>query len=229
MLGFRVLLSLLPVLLFHAVHAQAAPDPDPNRFATEIAAFEAADAKRQDAKSKIVFSGSSTIRMMDVPKLFPGLDALNRGFGGSHTSDVNHHLERCVLRHQPDIVVFYCGGNDLWDKKSPEQVAEDFSEFRRRLFEKLPEAQLIVMAVRPSPARISIKDKEADLNHRFKNAAAVDKRIIYVAGSCDRFLDTAGKPIPELYVADGLHMSDAGYAIWKELLTPLLQPVAAAR
>lgn len=223
----RLLLPLILVSLLHAV--QAAPDPNPNRFAKEIAAFEAADAKRPDAKSGIVFTGSSSIRLMNVPKLFPGLDALNRGFGGSHTSEVNHYLERCVLRHQPAIVVFYCGGNDLWDKKSPEQVEEDFSEFRRRLFEKLPETKLIVMAVRPSPARISIKDKEADLNSRFKKAAAEDKRITYVAGSCDRFLDAAGKPIPELFVADGLHMSDAGYAIWKELLTPLLQPAAVAK
>jgi lysophospholipase L1-like esterase len=32
-----------------------------------------------------------------------------------------------------------------------------------------------------------------------------------------------GKPRPELYVADGLHMTPAGYAIWKAAVTPALK------
>jgi lysophospholipase L1-like esterase len=210
------LLCLCPLLSI------AAPDPDPGRFANEIAAFDAADAKAPPQKGGIVFTGSSSIRLMDLNKVFPGLKALNRGFGGSHISEVNHYLDRCVLRYEPSLVVFYCGGNDLWDKKSPEQVEEDFAEFRKRLFERVPEAKLIIMAVRPSPARESIRAIEADLNVRFKKTAEADKRITYVAGSCDRFLDKDGHPIKPLFVDDGLHMSDAGYAIWKELLTPLL-------
>lgn len=213
------LLLLFQLCPFLAI---AAPDPDPGRFANEIAAFDAADAKAPPAKGGIVFTGSSSIRLLDLNQVFPGLKALNRGFGGSHISEVNHYLDRCVLRYEPSLVILYCGGNDLADKKSPEQVEEDFSEFHRRLFERVPEAKLIVLAVRPSPQRESIRALEADLNARFKRAAEADKRITYVAGSCDRFLDKDGKPIRELFVADGLHMSDAGYAIWKELLTPLL-------
>jgi len=202
--------------------ALAGPDPDPARFDKEIVAFDAADATASPEKGGIVFTGSSSIRLLKLDKVFPGLKALNRGFGGSHISDVNHYLDRCLLRYEPSLVVFYCGGNDLWDKKSPEQVEEDFAEFQRRLFEKSPEAKLIVMAVRPSPQRVSIRDKEMDMNARFKKAAEADKRITYVAGSYDRFLDKDGKAIQELFVADGLHMSESGYAIWKELLTPLL-------
>jgi lysophospholipase L1-like esterase len=217
---------LMPGLLSVAT---AAPDPDPARFAKEIEAFDKADAKSPPEKGSIVFTGSSSIRMLSLPKVFPGLKALNRGFGGSQISDVNHHLDRCVLRYEPSTVVFYCGGNDLWDKKPLDQVEEDFTEFRTRLFAKVPEVKLIVMAIRPSPARESIREVEAAMNLRFKKAAEADPRITCVAGSCDRFLDAAGKPVPELFVADGLHMSDAGYAIWKELLTPLLENPPGSR
>jgi lysophospholipase L1-like esterase len=218
-------LLLFPVLLSLA---NAAPDPDPARFANEIKVFDAADAKSPPEKGGIVFTGSSSIRMLSLPKVFPGLKALNRGFGGSHISEVNHYLDRCVLRYEPSTVVFYCGGNDVWDKKSPDQVEEDFTEFRTRLFAKVPEARLIVMAIRPSPARVSIRQVEAAMNLRFQKVAEADKRITYVAGSWDRFLEDAGKPEPMLFIKDGLHMSDAGYAIWKELLTPLLEKPAAA-
>jgi lysophospholipase L1-like esterase len=206
-----------------------APDPNPERFAKEIEAFDAADAKSPPEKGGIVFTGSSSIRLLSIPKFFPDIEALNRGFGGSHISDVNHYLERCLLRYEPSLVVFYCGGNDLWDKKTPEQVEEDFTEFRARLFERAPKAKLIVLAVRPSPARLSIIRTEADLNERFRKAAGADKRITYLSGSCDRYLDKDGKPIPKLYVADGLHMSDAGYEIWKEILTPLLKVPAETK
>lgn len=219
---------LLLLLLVFPLTALATPDPDPARFAKEIDAFDAADAKSSPEKGGIVFTGSSSIRMLDIPKLFPGLDALNRGFGGSHISDVNHYLERCVLRYEPSLVVFYCGCNDIWDKKSPEQVDEDFAEFRTRLFKRVPKAELIIMPIRPCESRASARDRETAMNERFLKIAGADPRITYVAGSADRYLDKNGKAIRELFIADKLHLSDAGYEIWKELLTPLLPVPATA-
>lgn len=36
------------------------------------------------------------------------------------------------------------------------------------------------------------------------------------------FIGSAGNPRPELFVEDGLHLSDAGYQVWAELVTTLL-------
>jgi len=217
-----VLLFLLPVLAF----AQKVPDAAIKRFAGEIAAFDAADAQSPPAKGGIVFTGSSSIRLMSLPRVFPGLKALNRGFGGSRMPQLNHYLERCVLRYEPSTVVLYGGGNDLWDGVPPEQVEKEIHEFRKRVFERVPKARLILLAVRPSPARESIRNQEEDLNRRLKLLADADPRLAYVPGSWDRFLDESGQPIPGLFVADRLHMSDAGYDIWRELLDPLLRDPA---
>jgi lysophospholipase L1-like esterase len=35
-------------------------------------------------------------------------------------------------------------------------------------------------------------------------------------------LDREGKPRPELYVADRLHMNAKGYAIWTSIIAPYL-------
>ncbi|MEP4078483.1 GDSL-type esterase/lipase family protein [Haloferula sp.] len=199
----------------------AKEDPDPARFAKDIDRFDTQDEKSSPEKGGIVFSGSSSIRLLDIPEVFPGLTALNRGFGGSEISDLNHYLERCLLRYEPSLVIFFCGTNDLWKKKSPDQVVEDFDEYTRRLFERCPDAKLVVLAIRPSPARKSIRKTEAEMNERFRKIAETDKRITFVPGSWDRFLKN-GKCIPELFAKDRLHMSPAGYAIWKELLTPFL-------
>jgi lysophospholipase L1-like esterase len=36
-------------------------------------------------------------------------------------------------------------------------------------------------------------------------------------------VDTWGQPKPDLFLEDGLHMSPSGYAIWRELIAPLLK------
>ncbi|BCX46554.1 lipase [Haloferula helveola] len=205
-----------------AVSAIAAPDPDPARFAKEIDAFDAQDAKSPPKKGGIVFAGSSSIRMLKLPKVFPGIEALNRGFGGAHISDMNHYLDRVLLRYEPSTVVFYCGTNDVWAKKPPEQVEEDFNELRERLFKRSPKAELIILAIRPSPARKSILEIERTMNGRFAKIADADPRITYVPGTADRFIEEDETFDRSLFAKDGLHMSDKGYEIWKELITPLL-------
>ena len=221
-----VALTLLMVLNLPATvcAAEEVKDPDPARFAKQIAAFAEQDQKSLPDKGGMVFVGSSSVRMLKIPKYFPGLTALNRGFGGAHICDVNHYAEQTVLKYEPATVVFFCGNNDLWGGKLPEQVREDFQQFTQQLFQRVPQAKLLVLAIRPSPQRIRIIDIELKMNAILRALAAEDDRITYLPGSCDRFLDDQGQPIGKLYATDRLHMNDAGYRIWQEILTPLLLP-----
>ncbi len=217
------LLSLVILLWpISLAYAQETNDPDPHRFSASFAAFAEQDRDRPFEKGGIVFVGSSSVRRLDIPKYFPGIVALNRGFGGAHISDVNHYLEQAVLQHEPNTVVFFCGGNDLWSGKSPVQVRADFDAFTQALFDRVPKAKLIVLATRPSPKRIRIIEQERQLNALFEAAADRDKRVTYLDGSASRFLDEAGKPRPELYAEDQLHMNHAGYLIWREIIRPHL-------
>ncbi|MEO0531662.1 MAG: GDSL-type esterase/lipase family protein [Planctomycetota bacterium] len=166
--------------------------------------------------------GSSSVRLLANERVFPGVRLINRGFGGAHISDINANIEPTVLKYEPSKVVFFCGNNDLWYGRSVAEVEADFESFRSQLFDRLPECQLFVLALRPSPERISIMDRELAMNERFEELAASDDRIVFLRGSCDRFLDSDGKPIEALYAEDRLHMNDDGYHIWKEILTPYL-------
>ena len=140
----------------------------------------------------------------------------------SGTFDAGIYIEETVLKYEPSKVIFFCGGNDLWAGKSVQQVKEDFDNFRKCLFERVPDAELIVLGIRPSPRRIAIIDKELKMNAVLGKVAKDDKRITYLNGSCDRFLGENGQPIIGLYADDRLHMNDAGYRIWAEILGPFL-------
>ena len=129
--------------LVSPLFSQRAADPDPTRYGEEMAKFAEADDMDLFPKGGIVFVGSSSIRRLDIAAVFPGLKALNRGFGGSQISDVIHYIEETVLKYEPSTVVMYCGGNDLWARKPALQVLEDFNEFKAKLFECLPECGII--------------------------------------------------------------------------------------
>ena len=213
-----IVLMAMSVTLCSCAHP--IENPQPQRFAKSIDAFAQQDREAPFGKGGIVFVGSSSVKRLDIPKVFPGLTALNRGFGGSHISDVNFYIEQTVLKYEPSTVVFFCGGNDLWSGKPPAQVKRDFQEFTGRLFKRVPDAKLIVLAVRPSPKRISILDAELKMNDILDSIAKRDGRITYLNGSADRFLDENDDPIVGLYANDMLHMNDAGYQIWAEILWP---------
>lgn len=218
-LVFLFFLSTVPI------QAQEIPDPSPTRFAKSFEAFARQDKDQPFETGGIVFAGSSSIRMLNIPKVFPGIKALNRGFGGAHISDMNHYLEQGILQYEPSTVVFFCGGNDLWSGKSPAQVKTDFDEFTQRLFARLPKVHLIVLGWRPSPSRIKIIDKEFALNALFEATANQEDRITYLEGTWSRYLDEQGQPMSHLYVSDMLHMNDDGYAIWGEIIRPYLKPL----
>ncbi len=159
-MSLRIIYILLTAAVFTAcglANAAAAakdkPNPDPARFTADIAAFEAWDRQNSAPKDAVLFVGSSSIRMWQTAECFPGIPVINRGFGGSHASDVNHFAKRIVLKYAPRAIVFYAGDNDLADGKSPEQVAGDFARFVEIVESKLPDTRIIYLPVKPSLAR----------------------------------------------------------------------------
>ncbi len=198
---------------------QEAKKNDPTRWEKDIAKFEAMDKEKPQKKGQVLFVGSSSIRMWKLDKSFPGLDAINRGFGGSQIEDSTHFADRIVLPYEPRTIVVYAGDNDLHSGKTPEVVAKDFELFATKVRAKLPKVKIVFIAIKPSVAR-------------WKNVANVRKANAMIAKQCEAgeamvFVDIDkpmmgedGKPRAELLVADGLHLSEAGYALWTGLVKP---------
>lgn len=202
--------------------AEKAASPAGDRWEPAIRAFEAQDRKTPPAKGGIVFVGSSSIRMWDVEKSFPGLGVLNRGFGGSQLADAVRYAERIVTPYQPRIVVLYAGDNDLAAGKSPAQLLDDFRQFAAKVHAALPDTRIVYLGIKPSLARWKLIDKVRDTNRRIRQYAARDPRLVFVDVE-PPMLGPDGKPRAELFLPDGLHLNAEGYRIWADLLRPLLK------
>jgi lysophospholipase L1-like esterase len=228
--------TTLPLLLVgacaRALPAQSRAQPggaaadsalDPARFETEIRAFEAADRANPPPLGGVVFIGSSSIHAWaNVAADFPGVPVLNRGFGGSTLADVVYFADRILLPYHPRLVVLYAGDNDLALGRTPDRVVGDYRAFVARLRSAWPAARVAFVSIKPSPSRRSFIPRARETNQRIRAIIARDTLQAYV----DVFtpmLDGTGQPRPDLFLADSLHMTRAGYLLWRALLAPIVR------
>ena len=194
-----------------------------SQWEPDIQRFEAADRISPPGPGAMVFVGSSSIRMWQTLEAdFPGLPVLNRGFGGSELSDVVQFANRIVVPYKPRVVVVYAGDNDLAAGETPAQVFEDFRSLVAIVRQKVPEARIAFVAIKPSIARLTIMDKARETNQLIRDYVRGDDKLAYV----DVFtpmLDANGQPRRELFLEDGLHMNAKGYAIWRDRIAPILR------
>lgn len=203
--------------------ASAVSPLDPTRFEADIRAFEEADSAGPLPPGGVVFIGSSSIKnWTDLAADFPGVPVLNRGFGGSTLADVAYYADRILLPYRPRLAVLYAGDNDMTLGRTPEQVLGDYRAFVARLRAASPAARVAYVSIKPSPSRRIYMDRMRETNRLIQAEIARDSLQIYV----DVFtpmLSATGQPRPELFLADSLHMTRAGYLLWRALLTPLVR------
>ncbi|WOB48270.1 SGNH/GDSL hydrolase family protein [Xanthomonas hydrangeae] len=225
----RTLLCALALLSGH-VHAdtthtapQVPAQVSNAAWENDMQRFADSDALQPPPKHGIVFVGSSSIRFWDsLAQDFPGKPVINRGFGGSEVRDSTWYADRIVIPYAPRQVVLYAGDNDLNSGRTPEQVRDDVLAFVTRLRRDLPKARISYLSIKPSPSRAHLLPAIVTANRLIKDALAPLPRVDYV-DVYTPMLDASGKPRPELFREDMLHMTADGYAIWRKAVAPVLE------
>lgn len=203
--------------------------PDPQRFAEAIEAFAQADAVNESPSGAVVAVGSSSMRRWDhrIHEDLAPLTVLSRGFGGSNMNDVLHYLEPLVLRYRPRAVLLYEGDNDVALGIDADTIIGLFREVVRRIHEQDATVRIYVVSVKPSISRWSVWPQMQEVNRLLRAEAAVDERLHFVDVATP-MLGADGEPMPELFIADDLHMTEAGYDIWRDAVRAVLVKAEAA-
>ena len=218
----RISVFLLTIMAGQALFANEPVPPDPNRFAGEISAFEQWDNKNSFPADAVLFVGSSTIRMWQTRASFPDLPVINRGFGGSHTSDINFYFKRVVSPYKPKVIVFYAGDNDIASGKSTQQVLEDFRRFVEMVRDKLPRTPIIFISIKPSESRWNFWPVTKQANEMVRLFCESNNLLTFV-DAASVLLNADGKVNNELFLADKLHMNEKGYRKWTQVLRPVIE------
>ncbi len=194
------------------------------RWDAAIQKFEDQDKVSPPPQNGIVFIGASSIVRWNLPEYFPelGAKAINRGFGGSQSVDSVRYVERIVVPYHPRIVVYYAGDNDVEANVPAREIAHQFELFDQKVHAALPQTKIIFISIKPSIRRWRWIDTIRSANAIVKAYCAKEKHLAFMDIE-QSMLGADGKPNPDLLVADGLHMTPAGYRIWTAALKPLLK------
>jgi len=180
-------------------------------------------------KGQIVFVGSSLMEIFPIEKMQQGLglDKLiyNRGVRATTTADLLKHMDLCIFDLAPSKIFINIGTNDIGFKVSESVFLANYDEILRQIKEKLPEAQVFVMAYYPVNSVVDFGESEAEHeslfatrnNEIFKSASSkvaqlAEKYNYEFINVNDGLADADGNLRPEL-TFDGAHMLPAGYEI----------------
>ncbi len=184
---------------------------------------------RNVQKGEILFTGSSLMEQFPVNELLMtnGMNQViyNRGIGGFTTTDMLEHMEEMVFGTEPSRIFINIGTNDIGSPDYRlEALLERYEEIITRIRERLPEAEITMMAYYPVNETDKLPEgewgKTAFVTRTNENIAIANEAIEKLAAkkSC-RFVnvnegltDERGK-LKKEFTIEGIHMYANGYQV----------------
>jgi len=213
-----VLIFILTAYFVHQLSAQSNP-----AFWDDVQVIKKYDNIYTPPEHPILFIGSSTIRKWDdLERTFAKYVVMNRGIGGAVVNDISNYVDDIVFSYHPRQIVIYVGENDIVNEQTTaDSILVRTERLIRLIRSKLPDIPIVYISIKPSPVREKYIDKAMAANELIRNYIRSQKNIVF-EDIFHRMLNTEGKPRPELFTNDMLHMNLEGYKIWRKALKPLL-------
>jgi lysophospholipase L1-like esterase len=173
--------------------------------------------------SDIVFLGDSLTESFDLQKHFGRNDLRNRGMSGDLTDHVLYRLEE-IVNARPAKIFLMIGINDVYQGYEPDRISLNIEVILKEFQLKTPETRLVVQSILPVNRHKlfiekSVNTKIYQVNLRLKTVCE-SKNMIFLDIHPD-FLNDEGE-MNEKFTYDGVHLTEAGYILWAELLQKYL-------
>ena len=166
-----------------------------------------------------IFYGSSTMRLWtSLHTDFESLNPVNLGFGGSTLAACVWFFERIMTNYHPKKLVVYAGDNDLGDGRHPEEVFIFFQQLVVKVNKRFGDIPCYFVSLKPSISRWNIIDQFKFTNNLIETEIVKQDANWHFIDIFKQMIDAQGKPKKEYFVSDGLHLSEKGYQLWKEII-----------
>jgi len=181
------------------------------------------ERKKKVEDPKMLFYGSSSIRLWNtLYKDFEAYKPLNMGFGGSTLAACNVYFDRLMEGLNPDIFFLYAGDNDLGDGRHPEEVFIFFKQMIAEIRKRFGMIPILYISIKPSIMRYNIIEQIRFTNKIISSEINKMDSQVYFINIFDKMLDENRYPNRALFLPEGLHMNENGYAIWKDVIVDFM-------
>jgi hypothetical protein len=214
---FRVIPHLLLATLLVACQGDPQPitSPVPEgqeiRYQAQVQELVQQTTAITDRRIHTVLVGSSIFRLWksaeDDLRLW---SPVNHGFGGSRTWELLTYLQELVIDFHPEVVVIYCGSNDINANEGAVGIADRTIEIFETLERSLPYVKTIYVSINRAPQKKDRWDVVDEANALIESACEgrADRWFVDVN---EGLFDDAGMPRYDLYLDDHLHFTSEAY------------------
>ncbi len=211
----------------HGFTASAVPDTIVSgqkiRFQSAIREYVSADSVDPPPREAICFIGSSIFRQWtSLQEDMAPLPVYNRAFGGSRTIEVLYYMDLLVLPHDPKIVVYYCGSNDVNGNQPADSIASRFFQFAERLADSLPRTKVFYVSVNRAPQKRAKWASVDSVNALVRTYCDGHPAVTFIDVNPALFTET-GEPRLELFKDDLLHFKPTAYREFARIIKPYVE------
>ena len=195
--------------------------------------------RRQIAESggkiDLVFMGDSITHYWDVGEgpdtsteiveLRKKFSILNCGYGGDQTQHLLWRAKYGELDgYEAKLVMLLIGTNNSSAGRPPDEVFAAIHEITNVIHAKQPKAKILLLPLFPRQTAASPSNVRNLAVNALIRAASWGEHVI-VKDLTGLFRDEKGDSIPELFDDERLHMSDAGFFVWRKAVEPIFDEV----
>jgi lysophospholipase L1-like esterase len=196
-----------------------------DRYASDIAKFVEQDKATPPPQNALLIAGSSSARFwVSAPEDFKPYPVINRGFGGSKTTEVLSTMDRIALSYHPRVVIYFAGTNDLAGGSKAEDVLENIRQYIERLRKENPKTGFVIMAGLKSPKRQAHWSEFDKFNEQLQKFCTAGKNLYFV--DHNKVMNKPnGEAIAAYYREEGdsaMHANAVGYAEIVKLVRPVV-------
>lgn len=220
----------LSVLLAGQINTSNTPQEEENFFQAyynnKVSAFDVENYNC--SKGQIVFIGDSITDLYHLDDYYADLDkaTYNRGIGGDTTDGVYRRLETSLYQIEPSKIVLMIGINDINTGKEKDEIVNNYQRIVDDIKVHLPSANLLTMSICPMnddvPGYINLDKATAtikSINEEIKNTS---ESRGYQYFDLFSLLSDENSHLKKEYSSDGIHLNEAGFAVWTNLVKPAL-------
>ena len=174
-----------------------------------------------NTENEIIFLGDSITDGCNWSELLQDPRIINRGISGDVTDGVLDRLGE-VTESKPQKIFLMIGINDLAKGRSVDYVLNNIKRIIKVIKDQSPETELLIQSVLPVNPDFTVFPDHVNKSHE---VVEINRGIIKICAHYEmQYIDVYSCLIDKEdrlssdYTNDGLHLTGAGYVVWRNIL-----------
>jgi lysophospholipase L1-like esterase len=168
------------------------------------------------SQQKIIFAGDSAAGRGNWSSYF-GLPIENRGIDGLESTQLVNTIED-IAASKPNKIFITIGGNNIFNRREG-FVAGDVDMIIAKIRRVSPETKIFFHSI--LPVKFDAMNGTIERTNDQIQAVCSSRGVRFIS-IYNLFRNPTTSINTKYYTADGIHLNDAGYLAWAEIIRPLI-------